>query len=55
MIVAVWSITTLLVMTTFASDVTLHEGNDYDYETPLNEIPDILPYIANKEVSDIGT
>ncbi|XP_028160854.1 uncharacterized protein LOC114353182 [Ostrinia furnacalis] len=49
MIVTIWSITTLLVMTSLAAEVPLPEVNDYDYETVLNEIPELLPYIANKE------
>lgn len=53
MIVTVWSIATLLAMTTFASDVPVLEDNNYDYETPLYEIQDILPYIINKEVSGL--
>lgn len=51
----VWTVTALLMMSTFVSYVAPQETNDYDYEALLNEIPEILPYIANKEVSSFLT
>lgn len=55
MIAMVWTVTALLMMSTFVSYVAPQETNDYDYEALLNEIPEILPYIANKEVSSFLT
>lgn len=40
-----------LMVTLFVPDVALQDTNDYDYEPLLNEIPELLPYIANNEVS----